>query len=130
MQGLSSGPTDPRPPTRAAQWPDQPSAGTISNASNAPKVQSNMIGFQKDGYRLAWRVEHGQNMTDNDEIEEPTNIPVLFAEITALLEDAHEIAVQGQNSKLERLDYLSAVGELGKMLDLIRALSETIRAAH
>jgi hypothetical protein len=54
-------------------------------------------------------------MTDNDEIEEPTNIPALFAEITALLEDAHEITVRGQNSKLERPDYLKTVGELGRV---------------
>ena len=89
-----------------------------------------MIEFQKDGYRLVRRFEHGRNMADIDDIEEPAGIPALFAEITALLEDAHEIAVRGQNSKLERLDYLSVVGELGKMLDLIRALSETMRAAH
>ncbi|WP_156000845.1 hypothetical protein [Sphingopyxis sp. MC1] len=77
-----------------------------SNASSAPQVQSNMIGFQKDGYRLARHVEHGRNMSDNDDIEESANIPALFAEITALLEDAHEIAVRGQKSKLARTDYL------------------------
>ncbi len=69
-------------------------------------------------------------MAEIDDFEETVDIPARFTEITALLEDAHEIAVRGQNPKLERLDYLSAVGELGKMLDLIRALSETIRAAH
>ena len=68
-------------------------------------------------------------MTHNDDIEEPGDIPALFAEITALLEDAHEIAVRGQNSKLERADYLSAVGELRKMLDQIGFLSESIRSA-
>ncbi len=45
-------------------------------------------------------------MADNDDVEESENIPALFAEITALLEDAHEIAVQGQNSKLGRPDHL------------------------
>ena len=88
-----------------------------------------MIGFEKDGYRLARRVEHGRGMTHNDDIEEPGDIPALFAEITALLEDAHEIAVRGQNSKLERADYLSAVGELRKMLDQIGFLSDSIRSA-
>lgn len=86
-----------------------------------------MIGFQKDGYRLARRVEHGRNMADNDDIAEPANIPALFAEITALLEDAHEIAVRGQNSKLERADYLKATEELREMLDQMRLLSWTIR---
>lgn len=88
-----------------------------------------MIGFQKDGYRLARHVEHGRNMADNDDIEESANIPALFAEITALLEDAHEIAVRGQKSKLARTDYLSAVGELREMLDQIGSISESIRTA-
>ena len=52
---------------------------------------------------------------------------LLFAEITALLEDAHEIAVRGQNSKLERADYVKATEELREMLDQIRLLSRTIR---
>lgn len=68
-------------------------------------------------------------MADHDYISEPANIPALFAEITALLEDAHEIAVRGQNSKLERADYLSTVGELRKMLDQIGFISESIRSA-
>ena len=68
-------------------------------------------------------------MADNDDIEDPANVPALFAEITALLEDAHEIAVQGQNSKLERADYLKAVGELGKMLAEMRSLSQAIQSA-
>lgn len=66
-------------------------------------------------------------MADNDDIAEPANIPALFAEITALLEDAHEIAVRGQNSKLERADYLKATEELREMLDQMRLLSWTIR---
>ena len=68
-------------------------------------------------------------MADNDDIEESANIPALFAEITALLEDAHEIAVRGQKSKLARTDYLSAVGELREMLDQIGSISESIRTA-
>lgn len=68
-------------------------------------------------------------MAAHDDIAEPASIPDLFAEITALLEDAHEIAVRGQKSKLERADYLSAVGELRKVLDQIRFLSESIRSA-
>lgn len=68
-------------------------------------------------------------MADNDDIEDPANVPALFAEITALLEDAHEIAVRGQNSKLERADYLKAVGELGKMLAEMRSLSQAIQSA-
>lgn len=68
-------------------------------------------------------------MADNDDIEDPANVPGLFAEITALLEDAHEIAVRGQNSKLERADYLKAVGELGKMLAEMRSLSQAIQSA-
>lgn len=66
-------------------------------------------------------------MADNDDIAEPANIPALFAEITALLEDAHGISVHGQNSKLERADYLKATEELREMLDQIRLLSRTIR---
>lgn len=68
-------------------------------------------------------------MADNDDIEDPANVPALFAEITALLEDAHEIAVRGQNSKLERADYLSAVGELREMLEQIGFISESIQSA-
>lgn len=88
-----------------------------------------MIGFQKDGYRLVRRVEHGLRMAQNDDIKGPADVPALFAEITALLEDAHEIAARGQNSKLERADYLSTVGELRNMLDQIGFLSESIRSA-
>lgn len=88
-----------------------------------------MIRFQKDGYRLVPRVEHGLRMVQNDEIERRADVPALFADITALLEDAHEIATRGQNSKLEQADYLKAVGDLGKMLDQVRLLSGAIRNA-
>ncbi|WP_440514796.1 hypothetical protein [Sphingopyxis terrae] len=52
-----------------------------------------MIRVQKDGYRLVPRVEHGLRMAQNDDIEGRADVPALFADITALLEDAHEIAV-------------------------------------
>lgn len=66
-------------------------------------------------------------MAPNDDIEKPADLPALFAEITALLEDAHEIAVRGQNSKLERRDYLQATDELNQMLDRVRSLSEATK---
>lgn len=69
-------------------------------------------------------------MAQNDHIREPADVPALFADITALLEDAHEIAVRGQNSKLERVDYLSEVGQLRKILDQIGFLSESILSAR
>ncbi|MDX8357763.1 hypothetical protein [Sphingopyxis terrae] len=125
----ASGPTDPRPPAHAAHWPGQLSASTNNNASNPRQVQSNMIGFQKDGYRLARPIEHGRRMVQNDDNERCEDVHALFAEITALLEDAHEIAARGQNSKLERPDYLKAVEELSKMLDQMRLLSRAIRNA-
>ena len=68
-------------------------------------------------------------MAQNDNFKRPADVPALFADITALLEDAHEIAMRGQNSKLEREDYLSAVGELRKMLEQIGFLSNSIQSA-
>lgn len=55
-------------------------------------------------------------MADNDDVEESENIPALFAEITALLEGAHEIAVRGQNSKLGRPDHLCLTDQLNQLL--------------
>lgn len=68
-------------------------------------------------------------MAPNSGIEKPTYVSALFAEITALLEDAHEIAVRGQNSKLERADYLETTDELNEMLDRVRLLSEAAKLA-
>ena len=68
-------------------------------------------------------------MAPNDYIEKPADAPALFAEITALLEDAHEIAVRGQNSKLQRTDYLETTDELNKMLDRVRSLSAATKLA-
>lgn len=86
-----------------------------------------MIRLQKDGYRLARPVEHGQRMVQNDDDIPRADIPPLFAEITALLEDAHEIAGLGQSSKLERWDYLEATAELEAILEQIRLNSDAIR---
>lgn len=68
-------------------------------------------------------------MVQNDDNERCEDVPALFADITALLEDAHEIAARGQNSKLERPDYLKAAEELGQILDQMRLLSRAIRNA-
>lgn len=68
-------------------------------------------------------------MAQDDHIREPADVPALFADITALLEDAHEIAVRGQNSKLDQVDYLNATNGLNIMLDQIRSLSGAIRIA-
>lgn len=88
-----------------------------------------MIGFQKDGYRLARRLEHGLRMVQNDYIERPAEVPAMFAQITALIEDLHDIAARGQNSRLERKDYLEAANELQKLLDQIQGLSKIIQLA-
>jgi hypothetical protein len=68
-------------------------------------------------------------MAPNNDIEKPADVPALFAEITALLEDAHEIAVRGQNAKLRRTDYLESTDELNKMLDRVRSLSAATKRA-
>lgn len=68
-------------------------------------------------------------MADNDDIKETSNIPALFAEITALLEDAHEIAVRGQNSKLERADYLKAADAIARELDRMEITARQHQAA-
>lgn len=66
-------------------------------------------------------------MAQNDDIEERADIPALFAEITALLEDAHEIAARGQNSKLERVDYLEAADAIARELDRMKSLLNRIK---
>jgi hypothetical protein len=65
-------------------------------------------------------------MAQKDDIKGQAGTPALFAEITTLLEDAHEIAVRGQNSKLERAEHVKAAEELIKMLRQIQSLSENI----
>lgn len=65
-------------------------------------------------------VQNGDNMPQID-------VPAIFAEITALLEDAHEIAVRGQSSRLERQRHLEATAELETILDQIRLNSDAIR---
>lgn len=66
-------------------------------------------------------------MAENDDIEGRRDIPTLFAEITALLEDAHEVAVRGQNSKLELAACIEAVERLELMLERMQFLTGTIR---
>lgn len=66
-------------------------------------------------------------MATNDDIEGRRDVPALFAEITALLEDAHEIAVRGQNAKLERAALLQTADELERMLGQIRLVARTVR---
>lgn len=68
-------------------------------------------------------------MVQNDDNIPPADVPALFAEITALLEDAHEITVLGQNSKLGRADHLDPTGELRRTLGLIQSRAETLRGA-
>jgi hypothetical protein len=110
-----------------AHWPGQRFAGTDRNACKTPQVQPNKIGFQKDGYRLARRLQHGLRMVQNDHIERSGEVPAMFAQITALIEDSHDIAARGQNSRLERKDYLEAANEIQKLLDQIQGLSKIIR---
>jgi len=66
-------------------------------------------------------------MMQSDNNMPQADVPALFAEITALLEDAHEIAVQGQNSRLQRQGYLEATAELETILEQIRLNSDAIR---
>lgn len=65
-------------------------------------------------------------MTIDDDMNPEATVPALFAEITALLEGAHEIAVQGQNSKLSRSEYHSCATELRRYLDQIQTLAASI----
>lgn len=69
-------------------------------------------------------------MVQSDDNMPQADVPALFAEITALLEDAHEIAVRGQNSKQERGRYLEAIAELETIVKQIRLHSEAIRRMH
>ena len=63
---------------------------------------------------------------DNDETPDAT-VPALFAEITALLEDAHEIAVRGQNSNLSEAEYHSCGSELRRSIDQIQTLAGSVQ---
>lgn len=66
-------------------------------------------------------------MVQDDDNIPPADVPALFAEITALLEDAHEIAVRGQYSKLGRADHLELAGELRRTLGLIQSRAATLK---
>jgi hypothetical protein len=68
-------------------------------------------------------------MEENGKIDERGDISTLFAEITALLEDAHEIAVRGQNAKLERAVRIEAVERLELMLGRVQFLTTAVRRA-
>lgn len=68
-------------------------------------------------------------MAIDDDMKPRATVPALFAEITALLEDAHEIAVRGQNSKLEREEYRAGADELRRVLDQIQSLSGSVALA-
>lgn len=61
----------------------------------------------------------GRDMADDDEIDPAKVRSGLFALITARLEDAHEIAVKGQATKISVQD----IGDL--VVDLRSALDET-----
>ena len=65
-------------------------------------------------------------MAIDDDMNPGAIVPALFAEITALLEDAHEIAVRGQNSKLSGSEYRSCVIELRHFLDQIHTLTGSV----
>ena len=86
-----------------------------------------MTGIQKDGCRLAGPVQHGRHMAIDDDVNPGATVPALFAEITAMLEDAHEIAVQGQNLKLSTSEYRSCATELRRSLDHIQTLAGSIQ---
>ena len=66
-------------------------------------------------------------MAIDDDMNPEATVPALFAEITALLEDAHEIAVRGQNSKLSTSEYRSCSTELRRSLDQIQTLAWSIQ---
>lgn len=66
-------------------------------------------------------------MAIDDDMSSEATVPALFAEITALLEDAHEIAVRGQNSKLSTSEYRSYAVELRRSLDQIQTLAWSIQ---
>lgn len=66
-------------------------------------------------------------MVQDDNNIPRADVPALFAAITALLEDAHEIAVRGQSSRLKRQRYLGAAAKLETILDRIRLNSDAIR---
>lgn len=66
-------------------------------------------------------------MAEDEDIDERRDIPALFAEITALLEDAHEIAMQGQNPRLEHTAQVDAVEQLEAMVGRMQFLTRTIR---
>jgi len=65
-------------------------------------------------------------MAINDDMNPEATVPALFAEITALLEDAHEVAVRGQNSKLNNAEHRLLAIELRRSLNQIRTLSESV----
>lgn len=66
-------------------------------------------------------------MAQSDDIERRADVPALFADITALLEDAHESATRGQNSKLEQADYLKAADAIARELDRMKSLLDNIK---
>lgn len=66
-------------------------------------------------------------MAIDDDMNPDATVPALFAEITALLEDAHEIAVRGQNSRLSRAEYRSCATELRYALDQIHTLTGSVQ---
>lgn len=65
-------------------------------------------------------------MAIDDHINAGPTAPALFAEITALLEDAHEIAVKGQSSRLSAAEYRARAHDLQQALDRIYKLSEAV----
>jgi hypothetical protein len=65
-------------------------------------------------------------MAIDDHMNAGPTVPALFAEITALLEDAHEIAVRGQSPRLSQSEYISRAHELQQALGRIRPLAEAI----
>lgn len=65
-------------------------------------------------------------MAIDDDINPKATAPPLFAEITALLEDAHEIAVRGQHSKLSNAEHRLLATELRRSLNQIRTFSEFV----
>lgn len=69
-------------------------------------------------------------MAIDDDMNPEATAPALFAEITALLEDAHEIAVRGQNSKLSTAEYRLCATELRRSLDQIQTLAGSVQLAR
>lgn len=68
----------------------------------------------------------GAHMVDDSEIDPSKVCSGLFALITARLEDAHEMAVKGQATKVGSQDMGDLVADLRSMLDEVKVQIDAI----